>query len=123
MATTASSGMSGKTNRSVSSFISASPGGAPRCWCRRQVEHLEVEFFVEHGDFGLGGAHEQVSGHADEDAVVAGGVVTEQMSQLLGHEASVAGGSQQMLEAGQQFLSGSRPGLEPGTDPRSEWDE
>ena len=47
---------------------------------RRHVEHVEVQFFVEHGGFGLRRAHEQVSRHADEDAVVASRVITQKLS-------------------------------------------
>jgi hypothetical protein len=35
-------------------------------------EDLQVEFFIERGDLALRGAHEQLTGHGDEDAVVAG---------------------------------------------------
>ena len=41
-----------------------------------------------------------INHHADQDAIVAGGVVTWQMPQLLGHQACVAGGREQVFEDG-----------------------
>ena len=44
-------------------------------------EDLQVEFFIEHGDVTLRGAHQQLGGHGDKDAVVAGGVITQGVAQ------------------------------------------
>src|SRR5216684_7560548 len=99
MAITASSGMSGKRNGSVSSSMSASRGSAARSLSLRRGEHLQIEFFIEFGDFALCRRHQELGRHADEDTVVAGGVVTQGISQLLGHQAGIAGGGEQMFEA------------------------
>src|ERR1700676_1721200 len=119
MATTASSGMSGKTNGLVSWSMSTACDGAARGLGLGRSEHLQVELFIEFGDFALCRSHQEFRGHADEDAVIAGGVVTQGISQLLGHEAGIAGGGEQMFEAGQEFLAGGDAGGGAGTDARA----
>src|SRR5271166_2240138 len=110
--------MSGKTNGSVSSFMSASPGTA-RGLSLRLSKHLQIQLFIEFGDFALRRRHEQFGRHADEDAVVAGGVITQGVPELLGHQTGIAGGGQQMLEASQELFSSGDAGGEAGADPRA----
>src|ERR1700678_1945112 len=114
--------MSGNTNGSVSSFISASPGTTRSLSLRRRKD-LEVQLFIEFGDFALCRRHQQFGGHADEDAVVAGGVVTQGVAQLFGHQAGIAGGGQQMLETSEEIFSGGNTGGEAGSDPRAQGDQ
>src|SRR5271165_2587850 len=89
--------MSGKTNGSASSVMSASPDAA-RGLSLRRSEHLQIELFIKFGDFALRRSHQQFGRHADEDAVIAGGVITQRVAQLLGHEARIAGGGEQMTK-------------------------
>ena len=74
MATTASSGMSGKTNGSASSAMPASPDAA-RGLSLRLCKHLQIKLFIEFGDLALRRRHQKFGRHADEDAVIAGSVV------------------------------------------------
>src|SRR5690606_23786364 len=72
----------------------AASGSARRTSSRRRVrpsKDLQVELFVEGGDLALSGTHEQLSGHGDEDAVVASGVIDEGLLELARHERSIAG--------------------------------
>src|ERR1700722_1697505 len=109
MATTASSGMSGNTSGSVSSAMSASRGTA-RGLSLRLSKHLQIELFIEFGDFALRRRHQQFGRHADKDTVIASGVVTQGVAQLLGHQTGIAGGREQMFKAGQELFSGGNAG-------------
>ena len=75
------------------------------------------------GSLALRGGHEELGGHGDEDAVVSGGVIAEGLAQLAGHEAGVAGGSEQVLEAGEQFLARGGLGGQARSDARAQWDQ
>ena len=89
----------------------------------RRREDLQVELFVEHGEVTLGRGHEQLGGHADAEAVVAGGVIDQGMAELWGHQAGVAGGGEQLVEAGEQLVAGRDAGGEPGADTAAERDQ
>ena len=67
-------------------------------------EDLEIELFVELRQLALGGDGEEVAGHGGEHAVIAEGVLAERGHELGGHEAGVAGGVEQMRQAGAQLL-------------------
>jgi hypothetical protein len=54
---------------------------------------------------------------------VFGGVISEGLAQLSRHEAGIAGGGEQMLQAGKQLLSGSDLGGEASADARAERDQ
>ncbi len=56
----------------------------------RLGEDLEVEFFVELGQFLAGGGGERLRRHDGEDAVVAVGVVAQGLAQWRGHQRGVA---------------------------------
>ena len=53
-----------------------------------------------------------------EDSVVAGSVVAEGLAKLRGHQARVAGGGEQVFEAGGEFFAAGIFHQEPGADPR-----
>src|ERR1039457_5866702 len=110
--------MSGKTNGWVSSVMSASPGAA-RGLSLGLSKHLQIELFIEFGDFALRRRHEQLGRHADEDAVVASGVITQRVPELLGHQTGIAGGGQQTLEASQELFSSGDSDGEARADPRT----
>ena len=103
--------------------MSARTGGTTWALSFGRSEDLQIEFFIEHGEVTLRRGHQQFCGHADADAIVAGGVIDERMAQLWGHEAGVAGGGEQMLEAGQEFLAGGDAGGEAGADAGAQRDE
>jgi hypothetical protein len=94
----------GVASGSVSSCATAARGRF------RPGKDLQVELFIERRNLALGGAHEQLSGHGDEDAVVAGGVIDEGVAQLLGHQGGVAGTLEQMIQARQQLIAGGELG-------------
>ena len=79
--------------------------------------------FSSSGDFAPSRGHEEFRRHTDERCGTAGGVVAQGISQRLGHEARIAGGGEQMLEAGQELFTGGDAGGETGTDPRTQGDE
>ena len=107
----------GGVSRSVSSCAPAA------CRRFRSGEHLQVELFIERRDLALSGAHEQLTGHGDEDAVIAGGMIDEGMAQLLGHQGGIAGTFEQMIQARQQFVTCGEFGRQSGTDARAERDQ
>ena len=84
---------------------------------------MQVELLIESGDLALGCAHEELGGHGHEDAVVSGGVIAEGLAKLSRHEAGVAGGGEQVLEAGEQFLAGGRLSGQAGSDARAQRDQ
>ena len=57
------------------SGVSARSAGAAHALRGGLSEDLQIEFFIQDGDVVLGGVHQQLSSHGDEDAVVAGGVI------------------------------------------------
>lgn len=77
------------------------------------AEDLQVELLVECGDLALGRGHEELGSHGYKDAVVSGGVIDEGLAEFTRHQAGVAGGGEQVLKAGEQFL-GKRPGVASG---------
>src|SRR5688572_24445228 len=115
IATTASSGRSGKSNSSIGWFMldvlhgtlvrSGSVGDTASGRGVGPSEDLQVELLVQSSDLALGCAHEQLPGHGDADAVVAGGVIDEGVLELASHEAGVASAFQQVIQAGEQFLA------------------
>ena len=66
---------------------------------------FQIEFFIELRHFAFGRGAEQFGAHGGEDAVVAGGVVTQCLAQLRCHECSIAGGGEQMIEAGGELFA------------------
>jgi hypothetical protein len=82
----------------------------------RWRKDLQVQLFIEFGDLALRRRHEKFGGHADEDAVVASGVVAQGISPLLGYEACVAGAGERMFEASQKLFSGGDAGCESRAD-------
>lgn len=60
-------------------------GGPARCRSVGTSEDLQIELLVQGSDLALRGAHEQLTGHGDEDAVVVGGMVDECVVQLARH--------------------------------------
>src|ERR1700744_2501533 len=79
------------------------------------TEDVEEEVLGEAGQVAVGGDGEQLVGEVHHDAVVAGGVVGERGLELVGHEAGVAGGGEEVIEAGEQLVAG---GVVGGEEPR-----
>jgi hypothetical protein len=73
-------------------------------------------YSLEGRDLALGGAHEELCCHGDEDAVVAGGVIDKGVAQLLGHQGSVAGTFEQVIQTRQQFLACGEFGRQSSAD-------
>src|SRR5665213_14125 len=87
---------------------------------RLLIEGLEEELFVEAGQVAVGGDGEQLVAEVHEDAVVAGGVVGDGGFELGGHEARVAGGFEQVIEAGEELVAGGVLEDEPAADAAAE---
>jgi hypothetical protein len=69
------------------------------CRPRLLVEGLEEELFIQPWQVAVGGDGEQLVGEVHQDAVVACGMVGEGGFELGGHEAGVAGGFEQVVNA------------------------
>ena len=68
-------------------------------------EDIEVELLVEARELALRGDGEELVGEVHEDAVVAGGVIGECVLELIGHERGVAGGEEEVVEAGEELVA------------------
>ena len=68
-------------------------------------EDLQVKLLVELWQVPLGRGGEEFGGQRRQDAVIAGGMVTQDLLHLRGHQAGVASAGQEMAEAGKQFLA------------------
>ena len=77
----------------------------------RRREGLQKQLFIEAVKVTVGGDGQQLAGHVEQGAVVAGRVVAQGSAQFRGHERRRAGFGEGMAEAGEQFLgAGARQG-------------
>jgi len=74
---------------------------APKHWSATRARLL-----VEPGEVAVGGGGEELVGHVHQHAVVAQGVLGERGLQLGGHERRVAGGFEEVVEAGAPLIAG-----------------
>jgi hypothetical protein len=100
-------------------MVSPCTGAALRLGIRLR-KHVQVEFLVEHRQVALRCGGEQFGGHRGQDAVVAGRVVAQGMTQRRRHEAGVAGAGKQVFEAGEQLVAAGVFGGEAGADPAAQ---
>jgi hypothetical protein len=64
------------------------------------VEDVEEKLLVQTWQLAVGGDGEELVGEIHEDTVIAGGVVGERGFEFGGHEAGIARGLKQVVEAG-----------------------
>jgi hypothetical protein len=81
---------------------------------------FEEKLLVEAWEIAIGGEGEQLIGEIHEDAVVASGVVCEGCLELGGHQARVAGGVEEVVEASEQLARGGVFEDEAAADPAAE---
>lgn len=74
------------------------------------AEGLEVELLVEARQVSVGSDGQQLVSEVHQDAVSAGGVIGEGGLELGGHQRGVAGGLEQVVEAGEQLGTGPNRG-------------
>ena len=79
-------------------------------------EDFEEEFFVELFAFLLAGGGQKIVGHVHEQAQVAGGMFAEGLEQAGAQKLGVAGGFEQMIEAGEQLLGWKGFGAQAAAD-------
>lgn len=82
---------------------------------RRLSEDIEAKLLVELDQVTLRSCSEEFGGERSEDAVIAGGVIAQGVTQLRRHQTGIAGAGQQMIKAGQEFIAAGELSGEPGT--------
>ena len=84
------------------------------------TKNIEKELLIEARQVAVEGDGEQLVGEIHEDAIVASGMLDERGLELVGHEARIAGGQEQVLEAGEELLARGIIEHEPPTDTGAE---
>jgi hypothetical protein len=79
--------------------------GGGRTWLG--IEGLEEELLVNAWQFTVGSDGEELVREVHEDAVVAGGVVSEGGLDLGGHQGRIAGGLEEVVETGEKLVARS----------------
>jgi hypothetical protein len=85
------------------------------------VEGFQEKLFIKAWQVSISGEGEQLIAEIHEDAVVAGSMIGEGGFELGGHEAGIAGGFEQVVEAGEEFVAGCILEDEAAADAATEW--